>query len=228
MARKFEGFLKNAGNVEAIIAPPFVFLDDVKKEIKLASMAAQDCFWDEKGAYTGEISVPMLKSKKITHVIIGHSERRFLLGETDSMVSRKLAAALDRGMSAILCVGEPASVRGEGIDAAKRYVEYQLKQAFGSLSSKALGRAIIAYEPIWAVGSGSPDSPASASEMAMFIKSVAAASPFRAEVKVLYGGSVDVSNIKSFVEAEGIDGVLVGGAGIVPSKYRGLIKNIQI
>lgn len=231
-----------------IICPPFPFLPAAGKTIKKASLGAQDVFWLNFGAYTGEISPLVLKKLNIEYAIVGHSERRTWLGETDGMINKKLLAALEAGLKVILCVGESNSVRRKGLVAAKRYVANQLREDLKGLKkilhSKFFSprlihlrrnilnsHLIVAYEPVWAIGSGKSDKPADAVEMAKFIKSQASgfmSQESRAKgttVRVLYGGSVNSKNINDFLRYKEIGGALVGGASI---KGREFIKIINI
>ncbi len=215
-------------NVEIMIAPPFVFLESVAKALRSPTpkahrsrtpqLGAQDVFYESAGAFTGEVSAAQLKGLGVTHVIVGHSERR-ALGETDEIVGKKLAAVLEAGMTPILCVGEPEDVRAKGAEAAKEFVEKQLKES----DSKALrsrtphSSLVVAYEPVWAIGTGNNATPDDAAEMAAFIKSRVTGYGLR--VPVLYGGSVTSGNASNFLNREEIDGLLVGGASLNAEEF---------
>lgn len=202
---------KNLKGTETVVCPPFVYLESLSKQKGKCSIGAQDLFWKEKGSFTGEISPVMLKSFSVSHVIVGHSERR-ALGEDNAAVSQKISAALSSGLKAILCVGEK-----ERTDEASHlhFVANQLKESLSGVPAKSADRIIVAYEPVWAIGEGSkgPALPEDALEMSIFIKKVlteifgkkkAEAAP------VLYGGSVDSGNARDFLEKGGMDGLLVG------------------
>ncbi len=205
----------DANNV--VICPPFPFLRAIKQAIKKAALGAQDVFWENPpasgGAYTGEVSAKMLKGLGVRYTIIGHSERRRWLHETDEMINKKIQAVLKADLKAILCVGEPFSVRKKGLTAAKNFVKKQLKKDLRGVKSKF----IIAYEPIWAIGTGKPDNPRETAEMAKFIKNLSRA-------RVLYGGSVTSLNIGRILEYNEIDGALVGGASLKAGEFKKIIK----
>jgi triosephosphate isomerase len=199
----------------AVVVPPFVFIEEVGKVLKRAALGAQDVFWKDKGAYTGEISPEELKRLGVKYVIIGHSERR-ALGEKDSVVNKKAKTAVAHGFKVILCVGEKWNARKKGFAVAKRFVADQLRRSLKG----AVKNVIVAYEPVWAIGTGRNDSPEDASEMALFIKK----SLGSAGTKVLYGGSVNGKNAKSFLEAPGIDGLLVGGASLKEREFNRILR----
>lgn len=202
-----------------VIAPPFIFLESVKENISKAKLGAQDDFWGNLGAYTGEISWRQLLEIGVEYVIIGHSERRKYLKETDELINNKVIATIDAGLKVILCVGEPADVRNKGVQHARIFVEQQLdKDLIGLDSSKAGGRLIVAYEPIWAIGTGEPDTPTGAAEMAKFITEFVY-KQHKIKPLVLYGGSVKANNAEEFLSREEIDGALVGGASLNSDEF---------
>lgn len=156
-----------------VICPPFPFLRTVGNVLKRAALGAQDVFWEEKGAYTGEVSAKMLKGLGVRYTIVGHSERRRWLHETDEIINKKVQAALKAGLNVILCVGEPLSIRKKGFQVAKNFVKNQLQKDLKNLLTihhKLQTKLIVAYEPIWAIGTGRPDDPAETAEMSRFIK----------------------------------------------------------
>ncbi len=214
---------------EVLVCPPAIFLEELAARMprgaRNASLGAQDVFWEEEGAFTGSVGPRMLKAIGVRYVIIGHSERRRIFGETDAMVNKKVRAAYAGGLMPIVCVGEPPEVRRKGVAAARRHIAQQLarglKDVFsrGSHESGARG-IIVAYEPLWAIGSGKNDSPVDAAAMAAFIKS----SIKRPSAKVLYGGSVDSANVREYVQLKEIDGALVGGASLVAKEFAALIR----
>lgn len=208
---------------EVVVCPPFVWLTDLshKKNQKI-KWGAQDVFWKETGAFTGEISPLMLKSSGVGYAIIGHSERR-ALGETDEMINLKIKASLRAGLKIILCVGESLAVRRKGLAAAKRFVLNQMRtdlRGIQNLKPKT-SNLFIAYEPIWAIstsGTGLVDTPEKAGAMAKSIKK-----SWRG-MKVLYGGSVTSKNAAGFVKYPGLDGALVGGASLRAEEFKKIIK----
>lgn len=214
-------------NIEVVICPPFPYLYHVSRityHDKNVKLGAQDVFWEDKGAYTGEVSPTMLKSSKVEYVIVGHSERRRWLGETDEMINKKVKAALRAGLKVILCVGEPFSVRRKGLAAAKKFVADQLKKDLYSTKSYKLKTKslMVAYEPIWAIGTGRSDKPSDTAEMARFIKNQLPAAS--CQLPVLYGGSVNSKNIADFVQYKEIGGALVGGASLKVKEFSRMVK----
>lgn len=203
-----------------VVAPPFVFIEAVGKNIAKAKLGAQNVFW-AAGAHTGETSPEQLKNLGVSHVIIGHSELR-AVGETDEMVNKKVTASLDAGFKPILCVGESAASRGLGIGKAKDFVRGQLSRDLTGIGPK-VKEVIVAYEPIWAIGTGNPDNPESAAEMAGFIKETVF-KEHGARIMVLYGGSVNGGNAGMFLSKKDIDGALVGGASLKPEDFAKIVE----
>lgn len=202
-----------------VIAPPFPFLEDVKKVLKKASLGAQDVFFKSvtKGPFTGEVSATMLKKLGVRYVIVGHSERR-AMGETDAVVNKKVKAALDAGLKVILCVGENKAVRRRGVKKAEEFVRGQLAKALKGIKSKK--NIVIAYEPIWAIGTGRNDKP---EEIAVIVRSIKRT----IHANVLYGGSVKPTNIASIISRGGVQGALVGGASLKKKDFRKIVSAVN-
>ena len=224
-------------NVEVVLCAPFVFLESLSalltaKSSKLkAHLGSQDLFSEPDGPYTGEVSWEQLKKLKVSYAIVGHSERRRLLHETDDMINKKVLAALDAGIAPILCVAEPHEVRKEGMSSARNYVLGQLNrdlEGMHKLGAKAW-RVIVTYEPSRAISTSrggkedNAESPKIAVAMIEFIKEVLYARGMK-NSRVLYGGSVNPKNAESFLREENIDGVLVGGASLKPAEFRAILK----
>ncbi len=204
-----------------IIAPPFPFLETVGKTLKNAELGAQDLFWENStGAYTGEVSAEELKSLGVKYVIVGHSERRRNLGETDEMVAKKIKAALDAGLMPILCVGESAEERASG--ATEAVMERELRIGLSLIGASGL---IIAYEPIWAIGTGTPDTPENMLNIVQYINKVLTAGGYASTPRVIYGGSVTSKNTSDLLQHKEIEGVLIGGASLKPEE---IIKIVEI
>ena len=217
-------------NVELIIAPPFVYLDLVKKNCgKEIKLAAQNISWAERGAYTGEISSLMVKNLGCSHVIIGHSERRHKMGETDEMINLKLKAAFKVGLIPVLAVGEK-----EPNNDMIKVLTLQVKSALEGIGVSEVGRLIIAYEPVWAIstsGTGMIDTPDHALSAALLIRKIIGnlyGSEWAADLPVLYGGSVTSENIYDFIAQSGISGALVGGASLELQDFIKIIKAAKI
>jgi len=214
-------------NVELIIAPPFIYLDAVKKLLgKEIKLGAQNLGWAQRGAYTGEISGLMLKNIGCEYVIIGHSERRYKIGESDEMINAKLKAAWSAGLKPILAIGE----KEQGDDIIKTLSD-QLKNALNGIEAGDIGRLIVAYEPVWAIGTGAADTPDQALSGALLIRKIIGGmygSDWASDLPVLYGGSITAENAGDFVSQAGIDGALVGGASLELENFVNIIKSAGI
>ncbi len=210
--------------VRLVLCPSYISLPEVGRILagSTVQLGAQDTFWDRRGAFTGEVSPQDLRGLGATYVIVGHSERRQLLGETDAMVSRKMVAALGHELQPILCVGETAAQRADHQHEA--VVRQQLQAAFRSLPPPGRGhRMAIAYEPIWAIGTGQPADPAIAEHMRQVIHQVLVDLYDEPVVdrhfSILYGGSVDAKNITRYISPDGYDGALVGTASLKAEEF---------
>ncbi len=216
--------LKRTKNLEVVICPPFVYLSELKSKIsklKNFKLGAQNCFWEHKGAFTGEISPLMLKNLGCEYVILGHSERRQYLEEKDIDINKKIKSALESGLKVILCVGETLEQRqfGEQKKIVKAQLDLDLK-SLGTLKFDIQRSVLIAYEPVWAIGTGNFCQPREALEMAEFIKREVG------QLKVLYGGSVTSSNAKNYLFQGKIEGLLVGGASLKSKEFIKIIKSL--
>lgn len=210
---------------EVVVCPPFTALAEVRKTVARSHVAlgAQDMHWEDTGAFTGEISPRMVTEAGATHVIIGHSERRHQCGETDDMVGKKLVAALSHALIPIVCVGETKEERAAGDTEA--VVTRQVRAAFAQMPARGAERIFIAYEPVWAIGSGKPATPTDAAAVHAIIRKVFAEAKGadRTKLSVLYGGSVDDKNAYSFLRETDIDGLLVGGASVKLQQFTDII-----
>jgi triosephosphate isomerase len=204
-----------------VVAPPFPFLEEVRKTVRRGMLGAQDVFWTD-GPYTGEISAGQLKKLGVKYVIVGHSERRRHLGESDLIINRKLKAAMAAGLKVVLCVGEGPEYHCNA-KAAKSFVRGQLRKDLVGIRNRNLGirNLIVAYEPVWAIGTGLADSPKHAAKMAKSIKSFINA-------RVLYGGSVTSKNAARFLSLPEISGALVGGASLNAGEFKKIIKGVTM
>jgi triosephosphate isomerase len=212
---------------EVVIAPPFTALEPVREAISGTEirLAAQNVHWEPKGAYTGEISGQMLREAGCTHVILGHSERRQHFGETNETVNRRLHASLAAGLVPIVCVGETLAEREAEATAA--VIERQVETAFAGVRSDKLAGCVIAYEPVWAIGTGRTATPGQAQEVHHTIRRqlVGLGSGTTAErVRILYGGSVKPDNIDALMAEPDIDGALVGGASLDAAAFARIVQ----
>ncbi|GBF10649.1 triose-phosphate isomerase [Tepidibacillus infernus] len=215
--------------VEAVLCVPYTDLailkDSLPSQIKIG---AQNIHWADNGAFTGEISPLMLKELDVQYVIIGHSERREMFGETDETVNKRVHAAYKHGITPIVCVGEKLEEREAG--KTKEIVKEQTEKALVGLSSEQVKQLVIAYEPIWAIGTGKSSSAEDANEVISYIRSVVADQydqQVANEVRIQYGGSVKPENIVSFLAQSDIDGALVGGASLEPNSFMALVKGAK-
>ena len=225
--REFLPMVAGHDRDEIALFPPFVDLPAAAEAAKGSNVAigGQDLYWEKEGPFTGEISPAMLLALGCTHVIIGHSERRQYFGETDDTVNLKLKAALEAGLTPIVCVGEVLEEREAGLtdDVLRR----QCVRAFHKLSGKKAAKLVIAYEPVWAIGTGKTATPELAAEAHALIRGEVAKALGDAlanNVRILYGGSVKPENAKALMAEEEIDGALVGGASLEPKSFTAIVK----
>ncbi len=212
---------------EVVFCVPFVWLEKIGRLLKNKqgySLGAQDAFWEsESGAFTGEISPIMLKNLGVQYVILGHSERRRWLKESNEMINKKVKSSLEAGLKVVLCVGEWDRQDANYVD----FVIDQLKSAIEGLSVRDLNNLVVAYEPVWAIGSGLSDTPDNAMSMAILIKKTISnkfSKKRPIKVKVLYGGSVNHENAHKFLKQESIDGALVGRASLDPKSFAEIVE----
>lgn len=218
--------VKDAANVDIVICAPYTLLVLLGVQLKDTNvdLGAQNMYWEEKGAYTGEIAPDMLTDVGCTYVILGHSERRTLFHESDEGVNCKVQVALQHGLKPIICVGEDLMERENGKTAEK--VSRQVRAAFKDIDAKEALSCVVAYEPIWAIGTGKSASPQDANAVIQGIRQHLAAlydDEIAGQIRILYGGSVKPSNIASLMDYEDIDGALVGGASLDGEKFSELI-----
>ncbi len=214
-------------DVEIGIGAPYTCLYALAQELKGTSIqvGAEDCYWEESGAFTGEVSPSLIKDAGCRFVIIGHSERRQFFGETDATVNKKTKAALKAGLQAIVCVGELLAERENSTTNA--VINIQLVNGLAGLSADEMKNVVIAYEPVWAIGTGKTATPAQAQEVHAYIRSVLAGI-FSKEVadgvRIQYGGSVKPDNVKELMSCPDVDGALVGGAALKADSFEKLVK----
>ncbi|MDD2736480.1 MAG: triose-phosphate isomerase [Desulfuromonadaceae bacterium] len=208
--------------VDIVVAPVFTALSRVSDAVEGSHimLASQDCYWEEEGAFTGEVAPKLLKDAGCSYVIIGHSERRQYFGESDLTVNKKIKAAIAAGLRAIVCVGESLAERES--DQTFAVIETQLKGGLADISEEAFSHIIIAYEPVWAIGTGKTATDAQAQEVHAFIRQLIArlvGQPIADAVRILYGGSVKPDNVKGLMTQPDIDGALVGGASLKAESF---------
>jgi triosephosphate isomerase (TIM) len=212
---------------EVVVSPPFTALAAVREVLQETgfSLAAQNCFWEGAGAYTGEVSPVMLQDLGCRYVIVGHSERRQIFGETDAMVRNKVAALFRHKLLPILCVGEVLVEREAGTTFT--VVSTQIEQALRGLAPELAAQLVIAYEPVWAIGTGKTATPAQAQEVHGFLREQCGALYDKAlakQIRIVYGGSVKPDNVDSLMAELDIDGLLVGGASLEVASLKRIVQ----
>lgn len=207
---------------DIVLCPPFIDVETLHVELAPSRVAygAQDCYWEPSGAFTGEVSAAMLKEIGARYCIVGHSERRRLFGETDEGVARKVGALLALDLTPIVCVGETLEEKQQGTTETR--VAAQVNAGLGGLTDRQRASLVIAYEPVWAIGTGLADDPASANETIKMIRGMAGG---LSEARVVYGGSMNAENAAAFCGQAEIDGGLIGGASLDPRAFLALIMN---
>ncbi|MFH1551283.1 MAG: triose-phosphate isomerase [bacterium] len=233
--------LRGIKNVKVVICPPFIYLPrlmgfiPIQKKNKSNGIAfgAQDCFWEEKGAYTGEISPLELKNLGCEYVIVGHSERRNYLKETDSMINKKINSALRSRLKPILCVGEEArddfNSEGRLSNEMSLIVGEQIEKCLSGISAGRIRDIVIAYEPIWAIGSGNVCSPDDTMKAALFIRKILSKLYNRSiaeKAEIIYGGSVVSGNAIEYIKDARMDGLLIGGASLNATEFVKIVKKV--
>lgn len=222
--------VKGLNGAEIVVATPFTAISDVAKVAAGTNIkvAAQNMHWEEKGAFTGEIAPCMLKELGVEYVILGHSERREYFGETNEIVNKKVKAALKNGITPILCVGEKLADREAGN--TENVVKDHTVGGMKDLTKEEAAKVVIAYEPVWAIGTGKTASPEQAEEVHLFIRNLLTEMYDAAtaeKIVIQYGGSMNAANSKDLLAKPNIDGGLIGGASLVPADFSVIVKNAQ-
>ncbi len=225
LAQKIEQAARASSHTEIVVAPPALFLVPVAHALKNARLGAQNTFWEDAGAYTGEVSPSQLRDIGVRYVIVGHSERKMNVGETDEMIAKKTAAVARVGMNAILCIGEQHRASGD----IPVEVGAQLKSALVGVKKSAMKNVIICYEPVWAISTmpgAAPATPDDALRASVYIRKIIGSLfglPAARQIQVIYGGSVSAKNIASFLHGGAVDGALVGNASLDADEFKRII-----
>lgn len=231
LVKELKDFVREIKGVDIVVCPPFTSLWVVKEIINGSNLylGAQNMYWETKGAFTGETSPLMLKDVGCEYIILGHSERRQYFKETSEEVARKTEAALSVNLIPIVCVGE--NLKEKESSKTKIIIEQEIKALFSKIDSTLAGRIIVAYEPIWAIGTGRSSSSQDANTIIKFIRELFSSkygSKIAERIRILYGGSVDPKNIKEFMNESDIDGALVGGASLHALSFSQIVKATEI
>jgi triosephosphate isomerase (TIM) len=230
----FDTFLSEIGQVddiEVVIIPPFTAIPalvSASERMPAIRIGAQNMHWEKSGAFTGEVSAEMLRALFVKYVIVGHSERRTLFGETDEIVNRKVRAALDAGLRPIFCLGEALQERDSG--QVEEVLGRQMRKGLEGVARKDVPEIVVAYEPIWAIGTGRSATPAEAEQVHAFIRSILSelfGTPTAERIRIQYGGSVKPENAEELMRQKNIDGGLVGGASLDPRSFARIIWRVE-
>lgn len=227
LAREIVEIMGTVTDVDIAICPPYTNLSEVSKIIKgsTVKLGAQDVHWEASGAYTGKVSCAMLSNVGVTYVIIGHSEQRQYFGETDEKVNKKVKATLAAGLLPIICVGETLDERKSG--QMNAVIERQTKGAFAGLSKEDALKCTIAYEPVWAIGTGETATPKQANDAHIFIRNIIRGMFDEAtagNLRIQYGGSMKPDNARELLAQSDVDGGLIGGAALKAASFMGIVK----
>jgi triosephosphate isomerase (TIM) len=229
--RSFVTEIRDFSDVDVVIIPSFTAIPAAvaaSEKIQTIRIGAQNMHWEKSGAFTGEISATMLRALYVRYVILGHSERRSLFGETDEIINRKIKAALDAGLRPIFCLGE--SLHERDSNQVEQVLERQIRKGLEGVSPRDLTEVVLAYEPCWAIGTGRTATPAEAEEAHAFIRSVLVGLSDRAtaeRIRIQYGGSVKPDNVELLMRQKNIDGALVGGASLDPRSFAQIIRSTE-
>ena len=220
--------LKKKKNMEVIICPPFCYLSVINNNLSFLKLGAQNCFFEDKGAYTGEVSCEMLKSLKCKYVIIGHSERRKIFGETNEIINKKIKKALKSGLEPIFCIGETLEEKQQ--NNTFKILEKEIKKGLEKVSKNEIEKIIIAYEPIWAIGSDNPCDEDQAMTVALFIRKLISRlynKQIAKKIRILYGGSTNSQNAFNYLRNSEIQGLLVGGTSLEAKEFIKMVKTFH-
>jgi triosephosphate isomerase len=217
----------NAGGPEVLVCPPFLALDAVRQILEGGpiKLGAQDVHWEAKGAFTGELSPAMLKEVGVGAVLLGHSERRHVMGETNEMINKKVKACLAAGLLPVVCIGELLEERNMGV--TREVVERQISKGLDGLAPEDVAKLVLAYEPVWAIGTGKTATPRQAEEVHHYVRKLItqrAGEAVGQGIRILYGGSVSPDNVKELMAEEDIDGALVGGASLKVDSFLKIVR----
>ena len=226
--QSFVSEIRDFNDVDVVIIPPFTAIPAIvaaAEKMQTLRVGAQNMHWEKSGAFTGEISATMLRALYVRYVILGHSERRTLFGETDEIINRKMRAALDAGLRPIFCIGE--TLRERDSNQVEQVLESQLRKGLEGILPRDFTEVVVAYEPCWAIGTGRTATPDQAEEAHALIRSVLATLSDRTtaeRIRIQYGGSVKPDNVEQLMREKNIDGALVGGASLDPRNFAQIIR----
>jgi triosephosphate isomerase len=220
--------LANIKNTETVICPPFVFLPAVNSGSSCIKLGAQDCFWEKSGAFTSGISPFMLKNLSCDYVILGHSERRIHFGDTNEIINKKIKTAISAGLKPIFCIGETEKEKKEG--ETESVLTTQIEKGLIGISVDQIKDIVIAYEPVWAIGTGNPCEPEETKKMVALIQKIISelySDKISGNLRILYGGSLNSKNVGDYFKSARVYGFIIGGASLNPEEFIKIIKIIS-
>ena len=220
--------LKNAKGVEIVICPPFLYLLNLNAKNSRLKLGGQDCFWENKGAYTGEISAAQLKDAGCQYVLVGHSEREKYFSETDEIANQKMRSAIKAKLKPVLCLGDSLEEREKGN--VQQALFRQAEKALKGMKKDEIKNLFLAYEPVWAIGTGKPCSVGEAQTMRLYLRKILAklySMKISESVPILYGGSVNSKNAKTYIAEAGMQGVLVGGGSLNAKELADIVRAVR-
>lgn len=223
----YKNQMRSCKNINLVVCPPFIFFSVLREKFKNIFLGVQNCFYKE-GAFTGEVSCQMIKSCGADYVIVGHSERRNIFNETDEEINKKIKSVLDNKMTPILCIGENEKQREEG--ETFEIIKKQIGEGLDKINRDKIKNIVLAYEPIWAIGTGKSADPENIQEVKIFIKKLINNKygvKTSDSVKIIYGGSVDSNNINSYLSIAQMDGALIGGASLKKDEFLNILKKVN-
>lgn len=223
LASKISFSIKSEDFDRVVILPPFIFIEEMAKRFKQINWGAQDFFWEQKGSYTGEVSLSMIRDIGLNWVLVGHSERRIILGETDEMVNKKVRFAIENDFNTILSIGEL------DVEDSVEEIVSRFKKNIEGINQSKLQNLVVVYEPIWAIGTDEPDSPLRSEGVIVKMKEEAK-NIFGEEskkIRFLYGGSINSKNANDFLEKENIDGLLIGRASLIAEDFSSIVNSSE-
>ena len=212
--------IKKQHKAEIVICPPFTYLSFLQPKIGSLHLGAQNCFWEMEGAYTGEVSALMIKAMKCKYAILGHSERRKYFFETDEQINKKVKSVLNVGLNPVLCIGETGQEKKKG--ETGKVLKLQIKNGLKGIAKNQLSKISIAYEPVWAIGTGNSCDIEESKKVKEFILT-----QLPLKLKILYGGSVDSKNSESYLKQAGFNGLLIGGASLKSKEFLSILSLIN-
>ncbi|MBZ9578409.1 triose-phosphate isomerase [Patescibacteria group bacterium] len=220
--------IKKIRNVEVVICPPFTYLSSVQYQVSSIKLGGQNCFWKEAGPFTGEVSPKQLLNLGCKYAILGHSERRRYFGETDEIINRKIKAAISVKLNPIFCIGETKEEREKG--QTQSILKSQIEKGLPKISKKEIKKITIAYEPVWAIGTGKPCNVEEAQKMGLLIRKMIVKKYSRGiaeNLRIIYGGSVNSKNATDYVREANFQGLLVGGASLNPREFIKILRSVS-